>query len=101
MRREPTRLHPAASRFSTVLTEDAAMLTNRACTPFQFLPASTLANVSSLFRGGGFIFNAIRILRQFPVLTPSSSAGILNPIAQIRVCGIGLAVEGGTNLRNL
>ena len=70
------------------------MLTNRACTQSQFLPASTLANVSSPFRAGGFISNAIRILRQFPVLTPSCSAGILNPIPQIRVCGIGLAVEG-------
>jgi len=101
MRRESTRLHPAASRFYPVLTEDAAMLTNRACTQFQLVPACTLAAESSPLRGGGFIFNAIKILRQFPGLTPSGSAGILNPISQIRVCGIAVAREGKTTSRDL
>ena len=100
MRREAARLHPAASRFLPVLMEDAAMLTNRACSQFQFVRASTLAAVSSPFQSGGFIFNAISILRQFPGLTPWCSAGILNPIPRIRDCGIGVALEVKTNPRD-
>ena len=43
MRRESTRLLPEQDRFLPMLTDDAAMLTNRACTSFRFVRASTLA----------------------------------------------------------
>jgi len=44
--------------------------------------------------------NAVIILRQFPGLPPSGSAGILNPFLQIRVYGITVAVGVETNPRD-
>ena len=56
------------------------MLTNRACTRFHIRLRIHARRRDVTFRGGSFISNATRILRQLTGLTPSGSGGILNPI---------------------